>query len=162
MLYNIQHHAVSLPEIIFSPHPKKKMCEPVSKGKSVIADRRRIVWLWLTGMAARDIATETGTSLSTVYRWIRRWEKEGTLATRSQYDRRIYISGYWEYDGVFANNFARPHLRTTNSSTIYEPRCSQLNCKPDNLISYFSNHNIIQKLSVPDTIKESIFRNNLF
>lgn len=80
-------------------HPplKRKMYKPVAEAKSVTSDHKRIVWLWVAGLAARDIAKETGTSLSTVYRWIRRWEKEGTLETRSQCNRRIYVRRTWGY-----------------------------------------------------------------
>ncbi|KAK3885063.1 hypothetical protein Pcinc_010717 [Petrolisthes cinctipes] len=58
------------------------MDEHLAKNKSVTTDRTRIMWLWLAGITPRDIAAETGTSLSTVYRWIRRWEKKGTLVSR--------------------------------------------------------------------------------
>lgn len=100
------------------------MYEPVAKAKSVTSDRKRIVWLWVAGFAARDIAKETGTSLSTVYRWIRRWEKEGTLVTRSQCDRRIYVRRTWEYDGAIVNTFIRHHLRKNHFiNHVYTKMC---------------------------------------
>lgn len=43
------------------------------------AVRTRIVWLWLAGCRARDISIRTGTSISTVYRWLRRWQKACTV-----------------------------------------------------------------------------------
>lgn len=36
--------------------------------------RSRIVWLWLAGCPARDISILTGASVSTVYRWLRRFQ----------------------------------------------------------------------------------------
>lgn len=100
------------------------MYEAVAKAKSVTSDRKRIVWLWVAGLAARDIAKEAGTSLSTVYRWIRRWEKEGTLATRSQCGRRIYVRRTGEYDGVIANTFIRHHLSKNHfTHTMYGKMC---------------------------------------
>lgn len=44
--------------------------------------RARMVWMWVGGQSARSIARETGASVSTVYRWIRRWEQEGNVHTR--------------------------------------------------------------------------------
>ncbi|MPC50445.1 putative glutamate receptor [Portunus trituberculatus] len=39
------------------------------------AVRARMVWFWLAGYSARDISVTTGTSVSTVYRWLRRCHK---------------------------------------------------------------------------------------
>ncbi|KAK4316550.1 hypothetical protein Pmani_007682 [Petrolisthes manimaculis] len=36
-------------------------------------DRTRFIWLWLSGMSLRAIAERTGTSATTVRRWVRRW-----------------------------------------------------------------------------------------
>ena len=47
-----------------------------------LTDRKRIVSLWLRGGTARSIALTTGTSLSTVYRWVRWWEKCFTVAKK--------------------------------------------------------------------------------
>lgn len=44
--------------------------------------RARIVWMWLTGMSAREISVYTGASVSTVYRWVHRWNEERTLEER--------------------------------------------------------------------------------
>ncbi|KAG7162359.1 putative homeodomain-like HTH_23 containing protein 1 [Homarus americanus] len=50
--------------------------------RTMKTDRLRIVWMWLSGMSARSISYETGASICTVYRWIRRWQEEGTVDTR--------------------------------------------------------------------------------
>ncbi|KAG7162400.1 Glutamate receptor ionotropic, kainate 1-like 1 [Homarus americanus] len=62
----------------------------------VIATRAKIVWMWLTGMSARQISRKSGASVTTVYRWIRRWQEEGTVATRP-YRRRPRTSS-WELE----------------------------------------------------------------
>ncbi|KAK3873975.1 hypothetical protein Pcinc_021053 [Petrolisthes cinctipes] len=38
--------------------------------------RARIVKLWIIGMPARIISLHTGASVSTVYRWVRRWQRK--------------------------------------------------------------------------------------
>ncbi|XP_071540830.1 uncharacterized protein [Panulirus ornatus] len=45
-------------------------------------DRVRLVLMWLKGTSVRDIAQKTGISLSTVYRWIRVWRKEGNVYSK--------------------------------------------------------------------------------
>lgn len=50
--------------------------------RTIMADRLVMVWMWLNGASARRISSHTGASVSTVYRWIRRWNDEGTLETR--------------------------------------------------------------------------------
>lgn len=42
-------------------------------------DSSRIIRLWLLGKSAREISLETGASLSTVYRWIRRYGTHGSF-----------------------------------------------------------------------------------
>nr|XP_053643775.1 uncharacterized protein LOC128696520 [Cherax quadricarinatus] len=42
-------------------------------------DRLKIVLLWMKGTTVRDIALKTGSSVSTVYRWIKRWQREGNI-----------------------------------------------------------------------------------
>lgn len=49
---------------------------------NVLVKRARIVQLWQKGTAVRTISRKTGASVTTVYRWIRRWQEEGTLKTR--------------------------------------------------------------------------------
>lgn len=43
----------------------------------------RIIWLWLNGECAKDISRNVGTSVTTVYRWIRRWKLEGHVDRRN-------------------------------------------------------------------------------
>lgn len=52
-----------------------------------LRERAWIVWLWVEGWSVRVIAQHTGTSVTTVYRWIRRWEREGNVETRNKSGR---------------------------------------------------------------------------
>lgn len=61
------------------------MRERKIKCKTGINNRSRIVWMWMAGVSARDIALHNGFSLSTVYRWVRRWKKEGAVNTKTCY-----------------------------------------------------------------------------
>lgn len=45
--------------------------------------RIRMVWLWLAGLSVREISCHMHVSVTTVYRWVRRWQDEGTVKTRS-------------------------------------------------------------------------------
>lgn len=52
-----------------------------------ISDRAAIVCMWASGRSVREVARETGSSVTTVYRWIRRWRQEGSLSTRRRCGR---------------------------------------------------------------------------
>ncbi|XP_068234399.1 uncharacterized protein [Palaemon carinicauda] len=54
---------------------------------AVLCGRTKMVCMWVGGMSARAIAQETGTSVTTVYRWIRRWQKEGNVETKPRCGR---------------------------------------------------------------------------
>ncbi|KAK4322230.1 hypothetical protein Pmani_007028 [Petrolisthes manimaculis] len=54
----------------------------MSNSPAILAERARIVWLWLGGASVRSISQQTGASLSVVYRWIHRWQEEGSVRTR--------------------------------------------------------------------------------
>lgn len=77
------------------------MMRPPIKRFLMNAVRARIMWLWLAGCSARDISIRTGTSVSTVYRWLRRcnkayMEKESlakqTEGVNSYYDVRTHLN----------------------------------------------------------------------
>lgn len=54
---------------------------------TTLADRARFVWLWKGGLSARAIAEENGTSVTTVCRWITRWNREGHVNTKPRSGR---------------------------------------------------------------------------
>lgn len=68
--------------------PCSKMDRSLVNSPTLVAARACIVWLWLDGASARAISRQTGASLSTVYRWVRRWQEEGTVETKP-YHRRL-------------------------------------------------------------------------
>lgn len=62
--------------------------------KTTLAFRIKFVWLWIAGMSVRDIAKATGTSSTTVYRWLRRWQNNGIICKRrSRHKSRILPRG---------------------------------------------------------------------
>ena len=54
----------------------------------VNAFRKRLIWLWLAGLSAREISCYTGASVSTVYRWVRRWQTGGSLESKHSKGRQ--------------------------------------------------------------------------
>ncbi|KAK8377937.1 hypothetical protein O3P69_014103 [Scylla paramamosain] len=52
-------------------------------------ERAGFVWLWASGMPVRDIAVRSGTSVTTVYRWIRRWQREGHVNSKTRNCRLV-------------------------------------------------------------------------
>lgn len=49
--------------------------------------RAMLVWMWMNGLSACAIAKCMDTSISTVYRWIRRWRHEGNVENRPRRGR---------------------------------------------------------------------------
>lgn len=91
----------------------------------MMTERHRIVWMWLAGISARDISCECGASVSTVYRWIRRWQREGTLKARPNYGKRSWPT--WKEGFLF------PTSRQSQPQTIatYNNPCGlQFCCAP--------------------------------
>lgn len=72
--------------------------------------RSSLVALWETGMTARGIAQETRVSVTTVYRWIRRWHMEGHLDNRPRKGRPRITS--WEEDEAIKAALSQRPLRT--------------------------------------------------
>ncbi|XP_064099407.1 glutamate receptor-like [Macrobrachium nipponense] len=50
--------------------------------------RAQLVGLWFLGMSLQMISHSTGLSISTAYRWIKRWQQEGHLHSRTRAKRR--------------------------------------------------------------------------
>lgn len=73
--------------------------------RTLKTDRLRMVWMWLEGKSARAISLETGISICTVYRWIRRWREEGNVDIRP-------------YRGKYRCNAMSPLLLTSYSSQL--------------------------------------------
>lgn len=47
-----------------------------------LAERATFVQLWRGGLSARAISQESGKSVNTVCRWLRRWRREGSIFNR--------------------------------------------------------------------------------
>lgn len=63
--------------------------------------RKRMVWLWLAGMSAREISCCTGASVSTVYRWVRRWQAGSSLEakdSRGRQPERMMVEEYFSHE----------------------------------------------------------------
>lgn len=87
-------HLVALMKTSLSPSSTRTtMEEPHSHKTTNITQRSKIVWMWISGQSARCIAQETHTSVSTVYRWIRRWEREGSVSTKPRNERTVSAWG---------------------------------------------------------------------
>lgn len=69
----------------------------------------KIVKMWLEGLSARTISLETGVSMSTVYRRVRRWREDGTVATRPYQIRKTTSP---PHPNVFTSS-TRPHTIRT-------------------------------------------------
>ncbi|XP_066984757.1 probable glutamate receptor [Macrobrachium rosenbergii] len=80
------------------------MNQPPTRSKKDVGERARLVWMWATGTSARNIAKQTGISVTTIYRWIRRWRNEGTLDNKR--DTKIYRGA----DSTFLRMFASIYL----------------------------------------------------
>lgn len=50
--------------------------------------RARMICLWLAGMSAREISCCTGASMSTVYRWVRRWQAGDSVEAKHSRGRQ--------------------------------------------------------------------------
>lgn len=65
----------------------KAMAARRDNAPELVAERGRMVGMWQSGMSVRRIAEETGVSVKTVRRWLRRWEEEGHLRSRPRRGR---------------------------------------------------------------------------
>lgn len=86
-----------------------------------LRERAEFVWLWVEGWSVRAIAQHTGTSVTTVYRWIRRWQKEGNVHDRPRSGRprsAAKKAGY--FDGVLLTGNRRGPIAKNQSDSFCE------------------------------------------
>lgn len=74
-----------------------------SHRKTVIADRRKFVRMWMGGFSFRTIAEILGTSATTVSRWVRRWQREANLV--SSRSAGMEATHYTTYPYTYPLNF---------------------------------------------------------
>ena len=63
------------------------MPEQRANSTAVITDRARIIALWECNLPVNVIAHRTGLHRSTVHKWIKRWQEEGSVQTRPRSGR---------------------------------------------------------------------------
>lgn len=81
--------------------------------------RARMICLWLAGMSAREISCCTGASISTVYRWVRRWQAGGSVEakhSRGRQPERIVD----EYFNLEASGYLQGLASTSVLCEMYE------------------------------------------
>ncbi|KAK4313625.1 hypothetical protein Pmani_015029 [Petrolisthes manimaculis] len=97
----------------------------MSNSPAVLAERARIVLLWLGGSSARSISQQTGASLSTVYRWIHRWQDDGSVETKP-YHRRLRKIPWTDKKGHKKRNIVEsPMASAKREKTINFPLTSK-------------------------------------
>lgn len=105
----------------------------------IVTYRTNIVLLWLAGMSPREISQKLGPSISTVYRWIRRWQEEGTVETRTHRSRSL-MSSSRDHEMPSSYIFPRPQTRAADACPSLQLRC---NPQP---VCYFSLGSDIHEL----------------
>lgn len=85
--------------------------------------RANIIWMWASGRSVRDIARENSTSITTVYRWIRRWNCEGTIDSRPR-TGRPRITTVQEDAAILAAAHTHPDTTAADIRRYLQPRCS--------------------------------------
>ncbi|KAK7045739.1 hypothetical protein SK128_027616 [Halocaridina rubra] len=63
------------------------MLQSASYSPGVLNARALLVKLWFQGLPVKRIAQVTGVSRNTVYRWVRRWTREGHVFNRPREGR---------------------------------------------------------------------------
>lgn len=93
-------------------------------------DRAVFVWKWVCGRSVRTIAYETGSSMTTVSRWIRRWKREGNVNTRPRPGRpcssksRLAACPAAVLDSLAAVDTIMPHYKYLPVTYCpYSPTC---------------------------------------
>lgn len=84
--YSILHISLRMVKVIILPSiftiQEVGMDLQQSFRKTGITERTSFILLWMAGLSLRAIAEKMGTSATTVRRWVRRWQREGTLCSK--------------------------------------------------------------------------------
>lgn len=94
-----------------------------TNSQQVVAERSKIVLLWMGGTSAKLISKQTGASLSTVYRWIRRWQEEGSVKTRP-YHRKLRSTPWTCERSTLPSNMEKSPWTLSSSTNFPEPATS--------------------------------------
>lgn len=90
---------------------------------TALGDRAKFIWLWVKGNSARSIAKETGASVTTVYRWIRRWRHGGVIENKPRCGRPRVTSKEEDF-AILRTACARSQLSSINIKSHLNLRCS--------------------------------------
>lgn len=93
-----------------TPQPAA-MCVSRSFKPTEGLERASFVWQWASGVPVRDIAVRSRTSVTTVYRWIRRWQREGHVNTRPRSGRPpLPVPNLWQRNLSFPEDNVLPNI----------------------------------------------------
>lgn len=111
-----------------------------TNSQAVVAERSKIVLLWMGGTSAKLISKQTGASLSTVYRWIRRWQDEGSVKTRP-YHRKLRSTSWTCERSIIPRNMEKSPWRLSSSANFPEPATTLTSRRASSFyISKYSSH----------------------
>ncbi|XP_068228786.1 uncharacterized protein [Palaemon carinicauda] len=129
-----------MPGILFNLvsnlYPGQKMNDGHVYTFKKIQDRIRMIQLWRNGVTIKDIAERSGCSVTTVYRWINRWQTEGSIydkqtpsrprvALRASNARSAQSVSTDFYDNVVTYAQYQQHIRAFHFRAMqnYSHRC---------------------------------------
>lgn len=103
--------------------------------------RAEFVWLWVEGWSAKAIAQHTSTSVTTVYRWIRRWQREGNVHDRPRSGRpRSAAKKAGNFDDIhLTGNTEVPNVKKQSHS--FCEMFSSVGCNTTTLIPLLTQNN---------------------
>ena len=112
------------------------MADGRANSAAVITSRTRIIALWECNLPVAEIARRTGLHRSTIYKWITRWQQEGSLKTRPRSGRRRATTPDQD------QRIAQASQRNPFTSAIQLTRDLQLNCNPQTTRRRLRENNI--------------------
>lgn len=104
-------------------------------------ERARFVLMWAEGMSLRAIARHTGASVTTVYRWIRRWQYEGHVNTRPRIFRSLNCH---PKDSLFMCESTK-HTPQTSPSTYLDSKPTNAQWRNNSVKNNFMKLYVFQK-----------------
>ncbi|KAG7162293.1 putative Glutamate receptor-like 74 [Homarus americanus] len=96
---------------------------------TAVEDRVKFVWMWVEGMSLRAIARETGASVTTVYRWVHRWQQEGNVNTKPRGHKPLVTHRDLDLANI-------PEVMHQSSTTSLDYTSLQCYHKPDKVPYY--------------------------
>ena len=91
-------------------------------------ERAGFILLWTSGMSIRNIAVRSGTSVTTVYRWVRRWQREGHVNFRPRNSRPVIAATSLPQKDLSHRGEYNVQPFTASSVASYSPVTSSASC----------------------------------